>query len=214
MDVNLILSIPLSVSRSEDVWFLAFESSDCFSVKSAYRHLQEIKSEGILPDTTSFWKNLWRLRVAPKVKDLLWRAATGCLPTKVQLRLRHVDIDVSCSLCNDGRESINHCLVECPFAQDCWARTGIGVGTSVGGTFSAWLEALFERFDGEQRKLIAMTCWALWRMRNDSVWKGKSARASTVLVLAKSSLNQWTKAQDKFEVPKCAFLTSEDGAER
>ncbi|XP_062085344.1 uncharacterized protein LOC133791431 [Humulus lupulus] len=125
----------------------------------------------------------------------------------------HVDIDATCPVCQVSRESINHCLVECPFARASWARTDIGVSTIVDGTFSAWLESLFKIFDEEQRKIIAMTCWALWRVRNDCVWKGKVARVATVTNLAKHTLVQWTKAQDKFEVPTATFLTKEDGAE-
>ena len=59
-----------------------------------------------------------------------------------------------------------------------------------------------------------MTCWALWWVRNDSVWKGKIARVATVYILAKSTSNQWIKARNKFEVPTCAFLTGKDGAKR
>ncbi|XP_062086518.1 uncharacterized protein LOC133792627 [Humulus lupulus] len=58
-----------------------------------------------------------------------------------------------------------------------------------------------------------MTCWALWRVRNDCVWKGKVARVATVTSLAKNTLDQWTKAQDRFEVPTAAFLIEADGAD-
>ena len=139
-----------------------------------------MKSDGVQVNTTSFWKNFWKLGVPPEVKDLLWRAVTECLPTKVQLHLWHVNIDSICTLCNFGMESINYFLVECPFAHVCWACTGVGVSTTVGGIFSAWLEVLFQRLYGEQRKLIVMTCWALWRVRNDSVWKGKIAMVANV----------------------------------
>ncbi|XP_062094300.1 uncharacterized protein LOC133800357 [Humulus lupulus] len=211
-DANLILGIPLHSSRQVDAWFWAFESSGRHTVKSAYRYLQQIKDDGSRIDRSSFWNNLWKLRVPPKVKDLLWRASSNCLPTKVHLRLKHVDIDPTCPVCQVSRESINHCLVECPFARASWARTGIGVCTNVEGTFSAWLESLFYTLDDEQRKIVAMTCWALWRVRNDCVWNGKVARVATVTNLAKNTLYQWTKAQDKFEVPTVAFLIEEDGA--
>ncbi|XP_062086997.1 uncharacterized protein LOC133793717 [Humulus lupulus] len=212
-DANLIVGIPLHSSRLADAWFWAFESSGRLTVKSAYRYLQQDKDGGSRIDRLSFWNKLWKLRVPPKVKDLVWRASSDCLPTKVHLRLKHVDIDTTCPVCQVSGESIIHCLVECPFARASWARTGIGVCTSVEGTFSAWLESLFQTFDDEKRKVIAMTCWALWRVRNDCVWKGKVARVATVTSLANNTLDQWTKAQDRFEVPTAAFLTEADGAD-
>ena len=82
------------------------------------------------------------------------------------------------------------------------------------GTFASWLTSLFQSHEGDQLKVIAMICWALWRVRNDSVWKGKQARVKSVCNLAKNTLYNWTKAQDKLEVPMAAFLTKEDGAEK
>ena len=154
------MSIPLNSSRL-DAWFWAFESSGQFSVKSTYRYMQLRKDGGSQTSRESFWSKLWKLRVPPKVKNLLWRAATGCLPTKAELRLKHVNIDITCPLCHADRELINHCLVECPIARACWNQTGIGVITHVQGTFAAWLEGLFQTLDVDQLKIVAMTCWAL-----------------------------------------------------
>ncbi|XP_062114086.1 uncharacterized protein LOC133825112 [Humulus lupulus] len=117
-------------------------------------------------------------------------------------------------MCHSARELTSHCLVECPIARACWDRTGIGVINQVHGTFAEWLETLFQTLDDDQLKIVAMICWALWRVRNDSVWKGKCARVNMVCNLAHSTLVQWTRAQDKFEVPTAAFLTSDDGAEK
>ena len=50
---------------------------------------------------------------------------------------------------------------------------GIHVTTSMEGTFASWLESLTQRYDEDCLKRIAMICWALWRARNDKVWKGK-----------------------------------------
>ena len=46
------------------------------------------------------------------------------------------------------------------------------------------------------------------------MWKGKIARVNTVCHLAQSTLSQWSRAQDKFEIPTAAFLTNDDGAEK
>uniref|UniRef100_A0A803Q2A7 Reverse transcriptase domain-containing protein n=1 Tax=Cannabis sativa TaxID=3483 RepID=A0A803Q2A7_CANSA len=143
------------------------------------------------------------------VKDLLWRTASNCLPTKVQLRFKHVNIDSNYPLCTSNCETILHRLVECPFARSCWERTGIGVSIHVAGTFTGWLESCFRLFDGEQRKIIAMTCCATRKVRNDYVWKKRNVNVASVTLLAKGMLEQWSKAQDKFHVSTATFLIAE-----
>lgn len=157
-DAELILSIPLNASRQQDVWFWSFEKTGQFTVKSTYRHMQEIKEDGHT-NGSGFWKKIWKLRIPPKVKDLLWRATTNCLPTKVQLRTKHVNIDARCPSCQIERETISHCLVECSFAKACWDRTGIGVTNA--GSFAGWLDDMLDGAGDENRKEIAMTCWAI-----------------------------------------------------
>lgn len=85
-DANSILSITLDLSRVQDVCFWSFEKSGLFSIKSTYRYLQEIKDAEANIVVSEFWKKMWKIRVPLKVKDLLWRAASNCLPTKTLLR--------------------------------------------------------------------------------------------------------------------------------
>lgn len=80
-DANLILVIPLR-SGLEDSWYWKGEKMGHYSVKSAYGMLQSEKNSNNTSDNSGFWRKLWNLKVPAKVKNLLWRAATGCLPTK------------------------------------------------------------------------------------------------------------------------------------
>lgn len=96
-----------------------------------------------------------------KVKDLLWRAASNCLPTKTQLRSRHVNVEANCLWCQYERESIAHCLVQCSFARSCWHQVDAVIDINVVGSFAAWLADLLRHSDNEKGKVIAMTCWAL-----------------------------------------------------
>uniref|UniRef100_A0A803P625 RNase H type-1 domain-containing protein n=1 Tax=Cannabis sativa TaxID=3483 RepID=A0A803P625_CANSA len=81
-DANLILSIPLSSSRERDVWFWCLEKTGHFLVKSTYKLLQMQKEAGAQPNNSDFWNYIWKLHAPPKVKDLVWRATSDCLPTK------------------------------------------------------------------------------------------------------------------------------------
>ncbi|KAF4350788.1 hypothetical protein F8388_026498 [Cannabis sativa] len=117
-DADLILSISLSSSRLCDVWYWSLECSGHFSVKSVYKFLQLSKELGAHDDNSVFWNTLWKLSVPLKVKDLLWRAATNCLPTKSRLHYKHVPIDTICLV---------DCLVDCSFAKARWQQLAAGV---------------------------------------------------------------------------------------
>ncbi|KAF4385325.1 hypothetical protein G4B88_026608 [Cannabis sativa] len=152
-DANLILSISLSSSRLCDVWHWSWESSGLFSVKSVCKFLQLSKELGAQDDNSVFWNTLWKLSVPPKVKDLLWRTVTNCLPTKFRLRYRHVPVDTICPVCKVTDETIYHSLVDCSFAKAYWQQLAAGVNLTVVGSFANWFATVLQQADGEKRRL-------------------------------------------------------------
>lgn len=64
---------------------------------------------------SGFWRKMWNLKIPPKVKNFLWRAVSDCLPTRDQLRIRHVAVNLMCLVCNEAPESAFHSLVNCSF---------------------------------------------------------------------------------------------------
>lgn len=206
------MSITLSQSRVKDNWYWSFEKMGLFSVKSAYRCIQSTKEGEFSISTTDFWKRVWKVRVPPKVKHMLWRAATNCLPTKTLLRSRHVSVDETCPLCKVQRETVVHCLITCTFAQSCWNIILGDVDLTVSGSFAAWLDDRLKEGNGERRKLVAVTCWVIWKFRNEIVWNGKGASTNAAVSLVFSTIHQWDRAQDRNFNSLAAFVTEEDGA--
>lgn len=74
-------------------------------------------------------------------------------------------------MCNGDRETINHCLVDCSFAKVVWERTGIGTLTAGDVSFSNWSGQMTQRCKEEERRRLAMVCWAIWKERNEVVWQ-------------------------------------------
>lgn len=109
-DFNLISSIPLVNNGSLDQWYWAEEPTGKFSVKSLYRVIQSSKDSSTLTSQESVWNCIWKLKVPPKVQSTIWRAVSGYLPTRVQLRLHHMLVDPRCPICEEARETIRHCL--------------------------------------------------------------------------------------------------------
>ncbi|XP_060965604.1 uncharacterized protein LOC133034522 [Cannabis sativa] len=193
-DAHLILSIPLSSSRVDDTWYWCLEKTGHFTVKSAYKSLQVRKETGSQPNSSPVCNGIWKLRVPPKVKDLLWRAASECLPTKTRLQSRQVQVDNLCP--------------------SCWEHASIDRDVQGVVSFAGWLEKMFNRVDEATRISIVVTCWALWKTRNDLVWSNKSSTAANVTLLAQTTLANWSQAQDKALVATPGFFTEADGLDK
>lgn len=145
-DANLILHIPLSQS-ADDTWYWRKERLGDYSVKSAYMYLQELKGINHNFAEGRWWKRLWSLKIPAKVKHFMWRASTACLPTKSQLRLKHVYVGDLFLFCNLAAESISHILLDCSFSEACWFQMRGGSENMAHGHFIVWLETIFDKWD-------------------------------------------------------------------
>ncbi|KAM6584214.1 hypothetical protein CsatB_011216 [Cannabis sativa] len=216
-DQNLILSIPLQFSQDRDHLTWKGEISGWFTVKSAYRLAQEINGEdGQDGDVAAtFWKKFWAVKSPPKMKNMVWRACQGCLPTMTQLRTRHVAVSLVCPVCNNHEETIFHALVSCPAAALCWNRVGIGtVVNQQQENFFDWCSSVFLVLDADQRRLLIALCWSLWNARNDRVWNNKLVSVESIVLLARTYLNQWQTAQNSNVTYPNPGLIPGDGAEQ
>lgn len=158
-------------------------------VKSAYRYPQQSKEDGEGLVSLVLWQKFWNLRVPPKVKDLSWKAAANCLPTKTQLRSRHVNVDAICPMCQSHRETIPHFIVDCSFIRSCWYQLDAGLNTTVTGTFANWLVDKLRISEVGKRQTLAMIYWALWKVRNELVWNNKGPKVDAAMSLTYSYLD-------------------------
>ncbi|KAM6587325.1 hypothetical protein CsatA_009930 [Cannabis sativa] len=212
-DANLILSIPLSFSTSSDFWSWSDESTGQFSVKNAYGILQASKDPRTGNNNSGFWQKFWQLKIPPKVTNFLWRAASGTLPTCVNLRTKHVDVPSLCPVCRAAPETISHILLSCSFATSCWNHMGLPVGLSLNLSFASWLDGLFHSLDAERVCSLVMVGWSLWKARNSIVWKDKVLTVANVLTSARIALDHWRKAQDNTSLSSIYSSSFDDGAE-
>lgn len=98
------------------------------------------------------------MKIPPKVKDLIWHACIECLPTMVQLNLKHVPVLRGYPCCRVGEETVLHCLVQCPFAANCLKMISVvthGIETS---SFTGWFEKVNERVDKKSLGGIVVMC--------------------------------------------------------
>ena len=73
----------------------------------------------------SWWTNLWKLQIPPKLKCFLWKVYHNAFPSSENLVKRNVPIDPSCKLCSETLESSFHVLFQCTSANAVWKKVGL-----------------------------------------------------------------------------------------
>ena len=108
------IKIPATPIDDKLIWIL--DPKGKFSVKSMIKSAQGQVSahDGVN------WNGLWKLRIHERYKVLIWRIATGILPTKVNLALKLGSGDTLCPLCSEYDESIEHIFFHCAISRAIW----------------------------------------------------------------------------------------------
>jgi hypothetical protein len=127
-DAEEILKVRPGSRLQEDSYAWADERSGWYSVRSCYRRLKEEQDQKeVMTDNTaassgnSQWSTaLWRLHVPPKVRNFWWRALNSSLPSKTELKRRHIEKEDHCVACGVPGESRFHVALKCTFAQQFW----------------------------------------------------------------------------------------------
>uniref|UniRef100_A0A803PA05 RNase H type-1 domain-containing protein n=1 Tax=Cannabis sativa TaxID=3483 RepID=A0A803PA05_CANSA len=213
---RLILQIPVQYGHDQDKITWIGEVLSLFTVKSAHRMMEEMNGENTHDAAALevFWKKFWALKLPPKMKNLVWRACQGCLPTMIQLRTKRVHVSTICLVCDSHEESIYHALVDCPTAQLCWNREGIVTVLQNNADFLDWCNSNFLVLDSNKKKRLVALCWSIWNARNDKVWNNKLLSAESIVYSAKIYLNQWLVAHSYNVIYPSAGFVLGDGAEQ
>jgi hypothetical protein len=100
MDVAAIKRIPLG-RFDEDFWAWTGERHGLYSVRSAYRILaaeaqheedySQNRSECSHANNSWIWKELWQIKVPPKVRVFWWRVYNESIPSRANLHRRHIE---------------------------------------------------------------------------------------------------------------------------
>lgn len=186
------------------------ENHGHYSVRSAYRLLQAQKLNWREEDKTSFWRRIWRIRVPPKVLNLVWRSLSYCLPTTVMLQQKGVSLPVVCPVCKVENETIEHIFLRCAQAVQCW-QIVLPEFQNAGGRLWQWWERILNHVDSDKRAEIATVCWSLWKARNEMVWNNRSTRIYVIIAQAKQYLEHWRYAQKSTTITRFPQLQEGDG---
>ncbi|KAL8131281.1 hypothetical protein AgCh_007272 [Apium graveolens] len=194
-DQQCIRRITLTDSSEEDEVYWGKEASGMYSVRSAYRLLQEQKNLWRQEDQTSAWRKTWRVKAPPKVLNFMWRALSNCLPTMVMLSQKQVPVSSVCQVCRNGEETVEHILCHCTLATQCWQIVLPRFSVNGSYNFFQWWQKIFEVCAKEKIAEVASVCWSLWKAKNEFVWNKNYTRLNVVIAKATQFLLQWNLAQ-------------------
>ena len=177
-DAEAILNIPLRQGGGEDFLAWAHERSVIYSVKSAYRALMNQKERLALEEgqiatpsmsEQQMWSQLWKLKVAPKVRVFWWRVLKGIIPNECTLHYRHIKDNSLCKLCLAMDEDLMHALVHCSHARSFWeeARILFDIRLPQLHPNTSACDILCEpSFTDKDRATIIIVMWAIWMSHN------------------------------------------------
>ena len=164
--------------EEEDKLVWKVNKSHDFSVKSAYQVVLRLAQQQSGESSNGWsnekiWKHIWTLKVPPKVRNFLWQACSNILPTRENLQRRKVAVNPQCEFCKQQPETVSHVLWECPFARNTWAvvKGSLQKCPNEATDFFLLFRMLHERLDHRVIEVWAITAWALWNARNNSILK-------------------------------------------
>jgi len=176
------------------------ENNGLYSVKSVYRLCMEELVDVSHLRSPGHCSGIWRLKVPPKIKNLLWRMCRGCLPTRVRLQDKGVQCPVSCVSCDDSYEDLAHICFECPLTVQVWHTTGLW--NTVHKVFlekNSSVDAIFEllhQLSQEFSQRFAAVLWSLWKHRNFKLWQDVTETCAHVVDRACHIMEDWYAAND------------------
>ncbi|XP_039687804.1 uncharacterized protein [Medicago truncatula] len=177
------------------------EKNGCYSVRSAYRTCIEdiINNEHLRKPR--YWSGIWRLKVPPKVKNLVWRICRDCFPTRVKLRSRGVNCPSGCVRCEDPHEDSYHILFHCPSAVVTWQTANLWhlISPSLNQFDNAPdnIFNLLQKLSAAQIEISVTIMWSIWKARNLKLWQQVTDSNFTILERARHLLEGWRNASRK-----------------
>ncbi|KAL9233000.1 hypothetical protein vseg_008046 [Gypsophila vaccaria] len=199
-EADRVASISLSKRRPEDEWFWAAERDGIYTVKSAYKLLA--KKDDELTDASSsstdnwLWGSMWTINVLPRIKSFFWQLCREALPTKARIARRLGQGPSICPLCLLEDETDIHLFRDCTWTRRVWNEMEMNeAGPRGNGELRDWLTEVWTTMQEEERARFMISCWAVWRARNEHVFESTELRVDLVTCRIRGLLEELAKVK-------------------
>ncbi|KAH1265803.1 putative ribonuclease H protein [Glycine max] len=142
------------------------------SAKSAYNLL---KAEASSNSEDNNYKTIWKLQIPPRASAFSWRIFKNRLPTRDNLRRRHVELpSYNCPLCDQEEETVGHIMYSCRKTCVLWWEILRWVNRM--GPFPLQPNCHFLQFSQWSGNSKVDNRWkALWIALSMTIWKHRNA---------------------------------------
>ncbi|KAL0725907.1 hypothetical protein Bca4012_040506 [Brassica carinata] len=195
-----ILSLnPSKLGAEDKLAWLGINSGE-FTTKSGYLTAMKAKAE---PESYSqhqaplWYKSVWNLKVAPKVKLFVWKSLKKALSVGERLTERHINVDNRCKRCGIP-ESITHLLFHCHYAQQVWNLAPLASDFDPRGAIDlgdVWnalsLKRCLPPTGLVSGHLTPWILWAIWKDRNKLIFEGRTGSPEATLTSAITAAKEW-----------------------
>ncbi|CAN1777535.1 Putative ribonuclease H protein At1g65750 [Linum perenne] len=176
----------------DDEWVWGEEANGKFSIRSAYNLIHSAETSR----SPEFWRQIWNWKGPNKIRHFIWLAAHDRLLTNHARKRRNLTEDTRCHWCLHPDETVIHVLRDCSFAQEVWRAIERGQRTD-----REWQEPLEvwlpSNLDRDQKFSFGVTCWFLWRSRNERIFESASTPANSVAIKAAVWTDNASKALER-----------------
>lgn len=202
-DAKEILAIPLR-SNMEDKVAWHCDPKGVFTVKSAYRLGVRIREEVSHSDagpssasmnSSSRWNKLWSINLPAKVRIFLWRLAHDSLPTRMNIKRKHVQLETLCPVCSRFDEDGGHIFLKCKFVKQVWRGMDLEVvrlNLLTLPSAKAVVEAICQ-LNSEVQVKVGVLLWDWWTTRNKINAGEKMRSADQVCFFIRQHLQDFSK---------------------
>ncbi|MFS7920854.1 putative NmrA-like domain, reverse transcriptase zinc-binding domain-containing protein [Helianthus anomalus] len=187
--------------KVQDKWEWIGDSTGEFSVKAVRRLLSLGRAR------SDRYVYSWCPWVPKKCNIFAWRAELNSIPTSLALRNRNIPIDdVSCPLCHFGDESVDHLFSSCWVASSIWQYISSWCKIPLFFVFS-FKDILdmhisvkvSDQWRAAIQGILIISCWSLWRARNDLKFSGKPVSIDKIISEIKALSFLWFSNRSKYK---------------
>uniref|UniRef100_A0A803QCG6 Reverse transcriptase domain-containing protein n=1 Tax=Cannabis sativa TaxID=3483 RepID=A0A803QCG6_CANSA len=194
IDVEKILTIPLSFFASNDRLIWHHSTSGSYNVKSGFHLASSLEEQDACSASDlnlAWWKFFWSLNLPPKIRIFAWKVHHNILPTAAALHKRKIIDSAACSLCTSSWESVGHALFDCKHARKIWQDSKFLTDFNMAKTMQNgdYLQLLSSVYTKEDFELLVCIMWGIWTDRN-KIFHGGQARPSSSIVAYATSFHQ------------------------